>query len=151
MVLIITSASAAENTTFVRYHHEGEDRFGIVDDELIREHSGDMFGEMTATGQTAALSDVQLLPPAEASKVFAVGMNFASHIASASDAPPPVFLKLPTSLIGDKTEVILPSDASNVHFEGELVLVIGKTAKNVSESEAPSFIFGVTAGNDLAI
>jgi len=149
MVLIITSASAAENTTFVRYHHEGEDRFGIIDDELIHEHSGDMFGDMTATGQTAALSNVQLLPPAEASKVFAVGMNFASHIASASDAPPPVFLKLPTSLIGDKAEVILPSDASNVHFEGELVLVIGKTAKNVSESEAPSFIFGVTAGNDL--
>lgn len=149
MVGAITSVSAAENVKFVRYHHDGEDRIGIVDDELIREHSGDMFGDMTATGQTAALGDVQLLPPTKASKVFAVGMNFASHIASASDAPPPVFLKLPTSLVGDQTDVILPSDASNVHFEGELVLVIGKTAKNVSESEAPSFIFGVTAGNDL--
>jgi len=149
MVRVITSVSAAENVKFVRYHHDGEDRFGIVIDEPIREHSGDMFGDMTATGQTAALGDVQLLPPTEASKVFAVGMNFASHIASASDAPPPVFLKLPTSLIGDQTNVILPSDASNVHFEGELVLVIGKTVKNVSESEAPSFIFGVTVGNDL--
>lgn len=76
-------------------------------------------------------------------------MNFASHIASTGDAPPPLFLKLPTSLVGDQADISLPADAGNVHFEGELVLVIGKEAKDVSEAEASSFIFGVTAGNDL--
>lgn len=145
----IPSVSAAEPLTYVRYHHDGEDRFGLVEGERIVEQSGDMFGEMRATGQSVALDEVTLLPPADASKVFAVGMNFASHIASASDAPPPLFLKLPTSLTGDQADVTLPEDAANVHFEGELVLVIGKEAKDVSEADAPSLIFGVTAGNDL--
>jgi len=145
----IPEASAAEIIRYVRYHHDGQDRFGIVDGKVIQEQSGDMFGEMEPTGQTAALDEVRLLPPADASKVFAVGMNFSSHIASSSDAPPPLFLKLPTSLIGDQADVVLPDDAQNVHFEGELVLVIGKEAKNVTEADAPSFIFGVTAGNDL--
>lgn len=140
---------AAETIRFVRYHQDDTDRFGILRDNVIHEQAGDMFGDMEATGQTATLDEVQLLPPAAATKVFAVGMNFASHIASASDAPPPMFLKLPTSLVGDQTDVTLPSDAGNVHFEGELVLVIGKEAKNVSEADASSFIFGVTAGNDL--
>lgn len=145
----IAFGALAEIVSFVRYHHDGEDRFGILDGERILEQSGDMFGDMEATGAEVALGEVRLLPPAKASKVFAVGMNFASHIASAGDAPPPLFLKLPTSLVGDQADITLPDDANNVHFEGELVLVIGKAAKDVSAADAPSYIFGVTVGNDL--
>ena len=76
-------------------------------------------------------------------------MNFTSHISSASDRPPPLFLRLPTSLTGSGSDVGLPPDANNVHFEGELVLVIGKQAKNVSEADALDYVFGLTAGNDL--
>ena len=88
---VTTSAVAAETVTYVRYHEDGEDRVGILEDGVILEQSGDLFSDMQATGKTAALDDVRLLPPAEASKVFAVGMNFASHIASPDDAPPPLF------------------------------------------------------------
>lgn len=87
--------------------------------------------------------------PAEVSKVFAAGMHFASHIASADEAPPPLFLTLLTSLIRDQADVTLPADVGNVYVEGQPVPVIGKEAENISEAEASSFIFGVAAGNDL--
>lgn len=151
MILVQTAtfASATENGKYVRYHQDGAEQFGILEGEIIREQTGELFGEMSPTGRLIDLDEVKLLPPTKASKVFAVGMNFASHIASASNAPPPLFLKLPTSLIGGDADVTFPADAENVHFEGELVLVIGKEAKDVSEAEARSIIFGVTAGNDL--
>lgn len=76
-------------------------------------------------------------------------MNFASHLSSPSNAPPPLFLKLPSSLITSGEAINLPIDATNVHFGGELVFVIGKQAKNIREADADSFIFGVIAGNDL--
>jgi 2-keto-4-pentenoate hydratase/2-oxohepta-3-ene-1,7-dioic acid hydratase in catechol pathway len=44
----------------------------------------------------------------------------------------------------------MPSDAQNVHYEGELVVVIGKLAKDVTVADAPSYVFGVTAGNDVS-
>ena len=63
---------------------------------------------------------------------------------------PPLFLKLPTTITGPETDIVYPSDASDLHFEGELVIVIGKTARNVSADSAGEYIFGVTAGNDVS-
>ncbi len=145
----IAQARAADVMKYVRYQHGGESHFGVLDGDTVIEHAGDLFGTKKATGRTIALDQVRLLPPANASKVFAVGMNFASHLSSSSKAPPPLFLKLPSSLIGDKADIVLPADATNVHFEGELVLVIGKATKNISREDAMAHVFGVTAGNDL--
>lgn len=150
---LFAQTAVAEVKHFVRYQHNGEVRYGQKLGDSIQPLSGDLFAQPTAQpvadGDPIAISQVELLLPTEAQKVFAVGMNFASHLASASEAPPPLFLKLPTSLIASGKTVQLPPDANNVHFEGELVLVIGKKAKNLTEAQAKSAIFGVTAGNDL--
>ncbi|MBT4907422.1 MAG: fumarylacetoacetate hydrolase family protein [Rhodospirillaceae bacterium] len=136
-------------TKYVRYNLNDEVSFGILNGTTIATLDGDPIMGAAPTGKTVALDSVKLLPPSDAGKVFAVGMNFASHISSASDRPPPLFLKLPTSLTGSGSDVGLPPDANNVHFEGELVLIIGKQAKNVSEADAMDYVFGLTAGNDL--
>ena len=136
-------------TKYVRYNLNDEVSFGILNGTTIATLDGDPIMGAAPTGKTVALDSVKLLPPSDAGKVFAVGMNFASHISSASDRPPPLFLKLPTSLTGSGSDVELPPDANNVHFEGELVLVIGKQAKNVSEADALDYVFGLTAGNNL--
>jgi len=144
------TASAQDTITrYVRFAHDGGTGFGILDGTTIATLDGDPITGAEPTGRTLALDAVTLLPPSDAGKVFAVGMNFASHISSASDRPPPLFLKLPSSLTGSGSDVSLPPDANNVHFEGELVLVIGKQAKNVSEADAMDFVFGLSAGNDL--
>ncbi len=143
-------AMAQDATTkYVRFVQDGQTGFGILKGTTIATLDGDPIQGAKPTGTTVALDSVDLLPPSDASKVFAVGMNFASHISSASDRPPPLFLKLPTSLAGSGSDVKLMPDANNVHFEGELVLVIGKRARNVSETDAMDHVFGLTAGNDL--
>lgn len=144
------SATAQDAITrYVRFAHAGETGFGILNGTSIANLDGDPIGGAQPTGETVALDRVTLLPPADAGKVFAVGMNFASHISSAPDRPPPLFLKLPSSLTGSGSDVELMPDAKNVHFEGELVLVIGRQARNVSEANAMDHVFGLTAGNDL--
>lgn len=135
--------------TFVRYT-DGQDTFYVsVMDGKSYPITGDIFGEYTVNAEHIETHSLKSMLPVSPEKVFAVGMNFASHMSSPSDLPPPIFLKLPSSLALSGQELMMPKDASNVHFEGELVLVIGKEAKNVSVSEAHEAIFGVTVGNDL--
>jgi 2-keto-4-pentenoate hydratase/2-oxohepta-3-ene-1,7-dioic acid hydratase in catechol pathway len=92
-----------------------------------------------------------LLAPVEPSKVIAVGRNFRSHLG---DRPAPewpgLFAKYPTSIIGPGDSIVLPPDANNAHYEGELVLVIGRRAKDVPRERALEYVFGVTAGNDIS-
>ncbi|SCA56045.1 Fumarylacetoacetate hydrolase family protein [Candidatus Terasakiella magnetica] len=144
------SAAYADTVSYVRYETAEGVRYGVLSGDVIEELSGGIFPVSQKTGKSLTRQNVRLLPPTDARKVFAVGMNFASHLASSSDLPPPLFLKLPSSLIGSGETITLPRDASNVHFEGELVLIIGKQAKNVSEADANDYIFGLTAGNDLS-
>ncbi|MCP4384816.1 MAG: fumarylacetoacetate hydrolase family protein [Hyphomicrobiales bacterium] len=147
--LLAAPALAADPVKYARYSDGGATAYGIVEGDVIHKLSGSPFEEPERTGQRISVDDVDLLPPTDASKVFAVGMNFASHFASAPDAPPPLFLKLPTSLTGHQADIMVPPDAQNLHFEGELVIVIGERAKEVSVDDASHYIFGVTAGNDL--
>ncbi|MGH3876012.1 MAG: fumarylacetoacetate hydrolase family protein [Actinophytocola sp.] len=151
-------------TRYVRYEHAGEARYGIWDDDEIHELKGDLFTGATTTGRTHAVSDVTFLVPCEPSKVIAVGLNYASHrehveksegvIRNAAGRPVPddypgVFAKFPTSLIPNGADIVFPADAKNVHFEGELALVIGKTARDVPTAQAREHVFGVTICNDL--
>lgn len=147
--LIISFHSVAEIEQFVRYQHLNNVSYGKLIKNQIYPISGNIFGDFTVTKSKIPLSDVKLLLPVESEKVFAVGMNFASHMSSPSDQPPPLFLKLPTSLILSGEAIKAPSDTQNVHFEGELVVVIGKEAKEVSQADAKQYVFGVTVGNDL--
>ncbi|MGB1010071.1 MAG: fumarylacetoacetate hydrolase family protein [Thiolinea sp.] len=139
----------ADPNYFARFSYQGKIQYGQIIKDRITPVTGDIFSNPIATDTTLSLDQVELLTPTEPQKVFAVGMNFASHIASSPSRPPPLFLKLPTSVIASGKPVKLPPDARNVHFEGELVLVIGKKTKNISEADAAQAIYGVTVGNDL--
>jgi len=142
-------AQAGQTSSYVRFEQGSAIKFGLLNGDKISVLSGGLFPMSKPTGEVVGLATVKLLPPTDAGKVFAVGMNFASHLASRASGAPPLFLKLPSSLIGDRQDIHLPSDANNVHFEGELVIVIGKRAKNIDLDRASDYIFGVTAGNDL--
>ncbi len=63
---------------------------------------------------------------------------------------PQPFFKSPSCLTAQGGDIVIPNDADTVHFEAELVLVIGKTAKNVSKADALDYVFGVTCGNDVS-
>ncbi len=147
--IVLSFNVAASVEQYVRFEQQGKIQYGKLENNQVYPVSGDIFTEHEISEESLALESVTLLLPTKPEKVFAVGMNFASHLASPSSAPPPLFLKLPTSLILSGDTIKAPKDAKNVHFEGEMVLVIGKTAKEVSLDDASDYIWGVTVGNDL--
>ncbi|GMV04115.1 MAG: hypothetical protein AMXMBFR53_03960 [Gemmatimonadota bacterium] len=136
---------------FVRYEHQGRVSYGALQEGRIQEIDGDLFGEHRPTDRWRALADVRLLPPTPAKKVIAVGLNYQSHLGERQPAAyPGLFAKYPTSLVGQGDDIIQPPDSKNLHYEGEMVLVIGRTCSNVPEAEAKACVFGITAGNDMS-
>ena len=113
---------------------------------------GHPFGTVTFTGDRWALADVRLLSPFLPSKVVAIGKNYSDHAREmGGDAPdtPLIFLKPSTSVIGDGDAIRLPPSSAEVHYEGELAVVIGTPARNVPAAEALAHVFGYAAGNDV--
>ena len=138
-------------TKYVRYALNGQNRYGILEGESVRELSGNFLEEISPTENVIPLADVKLLPPCEPSKVIAVGRNYKSHLGERTPTEyPAVFLKLPSCIIGPEEAIVIPPGATDVHYEAELVVVIGKTTSKVSKEAVPSHIFGVTAGNDIS-
>jgi len=140
---------------YLRYEQDGQSFYGLLEGELIHRLDGHYFGEPTPTGETVPLREVRLLPPLDpnrVSKVIGVALNTAE--AGGGEFPPEShprwFAKLPTSIAGPGDPIQVPEEAGFLNHEAELVLVIGRTARHVSVEEAPSYIWGVTAGNDLS-
>lgn len=152
-LLAVSAATAMTQTTtrYVRFSRGGTTAFGIVAGNQVRELRGDLFANPQPTGRTFAMSEVQILAPVDPKKVIAVGLNYKSHLGERPAAAyPGLFTKYPTSIVPDGADIVLPSDAKMVHYEGEMVVVIGKRAKNVPRESAASYVFGVTVGNDVS-
>lgn len=151
LTLAAHPASAQTVMKYVRYSADGTTSYGILDGDIIRELSGDLFASPRATGKTVRLDRAKLLAPVTPRKVIAVGLNYKSHLGQQAPATyPGLFAKMPTSIIGPDDNIIYPTDATNLHYEGEMVLVMGKRASNVSVNDAGQYIFGITAGNDVS-
>ncbi len=132
----------------------GEARFGLVDGPELAVFKGHpLFSNYETTGERIALKDVQLLPPTlPTSKIVCIGKNYADHAAEmGGDAPsePLIFLKPSTSLIGHGETIVRPAISERVDFEGELAVVIGAFAKDVSEADALDYVWGYTIANDV--
>jgi 2-keto-4-pentenoate hydratase/2-oxohepta-3-ene-1,7-dioic acid hydratase in catechol pathway len=137
-------------TKYIRYRAGSAVHYGILDGETVRELRGDLF-QHTETGAKHKLSDVKLLYPITPSKVLAVGLNYKSHLGNRTPpAHPEMFYKPITCLQDPGASIVIPKDATDVHYEGELVVVIGKQASKVTPEQAKDCIFGVTCGNDVS-
>jgi 2-keto-4-pentenoate hydratase/2-oxohepta-3-ene-1,7-dioic acid hydratase in catechol pathway len=137
----------------------GEDpRYGIVEGEAGAEQisvvNGDpLYSALTPTGEKVPLEDVRLLAPViPRSKVVGIGKNYADHAAEmGGEVPesPLVFLKPNTSVIGPDDPIVLPSFSEEVHYEGELAVVIGRICKDVPRERVKDVIVGYTCANDV--
>jgi 2-keto-4-pentenoate hydratase/2-oxohepta-3-ene-1,7-dioic acid hydratase in catechol pathway len=100
------------------------------------------------------LSDVQLLPPIpNPDKIICIGLNYRSHAEEAGvEAPetPTFFAKFRNALVADGSEVALPAASRKVDYEAEVAFVIGRRAKDVSESDALDHVAGYMLLNDLS-
>jgi 2-keto-4-pentenoate hydratase/2-oxohepta-3-ene-1,7-dioic acid hydratase in catechol pathway len=125
---------------------------GPADGLTVAAIEGHPFEQITFTGERWALADVRLLSPILPSKVVAIGKNYADHAKEmGGEAPetPMIFLKPSTSVIGDADSIRLPASSSEVHYEGELAVVIGRPARNLSRDEALDYVLGYACANDV--
>jgi 2-keto-4-pentenoate hydratase/2-oxohepta-3-ene-1,7-dioic acid hydratase in catechol pathway len=110
-------------------------------------------GEAAARGDGQPLDDVTLRAPIEdPEKIICLGLNYRDHAVEsglALPAAPMLFAKYRNSLIGPDSPIVLPAVSQAVDYEAELAVVIGRTAKNVAEDDALSYVAGVTALNDV--
>ncbi len=116
-----------------------------------------LLGSMTGpkTGESVPLEGAVLLAPAEPSKIVCVGRNYVEHIRELGNdknglpTQPGIFLKGPNTLVGSGSRVVHPSWTEELHFEGELALVIGKKAQGLTVKNALEHVLGYTCALDL--
>jgi 2-keto-4-pentenoate hydratase/2-oxohepta-3-ene-1,7-dioic acid hydratase in catechol pathway len=136
-------------TKYIRYRNGSSTTYGIVDGANVCELQGDLF-VYAETGATRALADLKPLNPCQPTKIVAVGRNYRSHLGDrVHPQNPEIFYKPLSSMQDPEGPIVIPRDATNVHYEGELVVVVGKHLKNATRAEARAAVFGVTCGNDV--
>ena len=149
----VVKGAEKEATKYVRFQCGDVVSYGVVEGDQIRKIDGDLFGQWTLGNRTYPSRAVKLLVPSpHPSKVIAAAGNYKSHLGEDRETPehPKFFFKVPSCLIADGENVVIPKTSHDVHFEAELVIVIGKRATKVSEGRALDYVLGVTCGNDIS-
>jgi 2-keto-4-pentenoate hydratase/2-oxohepta-3-ene-1,7-dioic acid hydratase in catechol pathway len=136
----------------------GPASYGVVEgdgeDGVVVRLEGSPFDGLRQTDERTPLSEVTLLAPVEPSKVAAFGRNYAEHAKELGNEVPEipiVFLKPSTSVVGPGAVVEYPALTSDLHYEGELAVVIGRRCKAVSAEDVADVVFGYTVANDLTM
>jgi 2-keto-4-pentenoate hydratase/2-oxohepta-3-ene-1,7-dioic acid hydratase in catechol pathway len=138
---------------WIRYTQGGKTSYGMLEDQRVTGVKGDPFNGYEKTGEVLKLADVQLEVPVVPPTFYCVGLNYVKHIGTeGKNIPkqPDVGYRANNALLAHGRDVIIPSDAQKVHYEGELVVVIGKKTRNISEKDARSCVLGYTIGNDVS-
>lgn len=112
------------------------------------------FAQKNIKDATFKSNEVTLLAPISfPPKIICLGLNYRDHAAEQNAAIPDepiIFFKPPTAIVGPHENIVKPDFVKRLDYEGELTIVIGKKAKNISVSEAKSHIFGYTNLNDIS-
>ncbi|MCO5064600.1 MAG: fumarylacetoacetate hydrolase family protein [Rhizobiaceae bacterium] len=145
---------------WLRYVSDGESHCGILEGDEIAEISGDMFAHYSRTGRKLPLGSVTIDIPLIPRTFYTAGINYLVHARQQAELAGTAF-KLPekpdvnyrgvSALTAHDTQIVIPKDSSGkVQFEGELVVVIGRQARNLTKENALSCVFGYTIGNDVS-
>lgn len=138
---------------FLRVEYKNEIYYAVENsDDSITLLDGDIFDCFSKTDISLSKNQVKLLPPCCPSKIVAVGLNYADHASELNlTIPdfPALFLKPPSTVIGCGDDIIYPKMSSQVDYEAELAIVIGKTASGIPAENSIDYIFGYTCLNDV--
>lgn len=138
---------------WIRGSQGGKTFYGILEDDRVTPVQGDPFNGYEKRGETLRLEDLRLEVPVVPPTFYCVGLNYIKHIGTEGKqipTQPDVGYRANNALVAHGQDVLMPADATRVHYEGELVVVIGKQARNLSPAEARACILGYTIGNDVS-
>lgn len=137
----------------VRYSSPSGARYGIVERDTVYELTGDLFGSFSRGAEVGPLADARLLTPVEPATIICVGNNYDELLALKGlkrPEHPNVFIKAVNSLAGPGDDLIRPKGIERFEFEGELTLVIKKTASRMKAANWRDYVLGFTVGNDMS-
>ncbi|WP_233834248.1 fumarylacetoacetate hydrolase family protein [Paraburkholderia sp. ZP32-5] len=142
-----------------RFSDGKKESFGLREGDFIVEVEGSPFGEYRVGTKKTFWRDVELLVPVIPGTFYAIGSNYRNHVLARAEFKsgtpkfydePRVGYRANSALVASGHNIVKPRDAGpDFQYEGELVAVIGKRAKNVTPAEAEQCIFGWTIGNDI--
>jgi 2-keto-4-pentenoate hydratase/2-oxohepta-3-ene-1,7-dioic acid hydratase in catechol pathway len=145
---------------FGRFELRGQTFFGMVEGDQVIELEGSIFSNYKPTSTKHMLSALKILTPCTPANFYCAGINYLAHIEwgnkrKGTNTKPPekadIGYRSPNALIASGETIIIPPDAPGpIQYEGELVAVVGKKAKNLTEENALSCILGYTLGNDVS-
>ena len=140
----------------LRFRHGDRIATGVAetDDDTVRVLAGTFFEDPLPTGEELPLDELHLLAPVLPSKIVCVGRNYEAHAAEwdmSVPEEPLLFLKPSTAVLGPNDPITLLPISRRIDFEGELVVVIGRLAKDIKPEDAYRVILGYTCGNDVTL
>jgi len=137
---------------YVRFRHASGCSFGLVEGEQVRRLLGDHPGNFVPTDEILPLSQLTLLPPCAPSKVIGTGLNYSDIVLKPGETlpeKPKLFLKPATALILSGENIVHPPMVKELSCEVELGVVIGKTAKCVTQQQAMDYVWGYLVADDV--
>ncbi len=140
----------------LKFRHDHRVGFGVLEGaDMVRVLLGSPFeGPPEPGDEIHPLAGLELLAPTVAHpRIFGVGFNYKSHILETGrQLPeiPPLFMKPDTSLVGQGADIVYPRIGQLVHYEAELVAVIGRRAREVQREDALDHVLGYSCGNDVS-
>jgi len=127
--------------------------YGEVSGEDVQVLPKPYWIDIQPTGEVRKLASLGVDLPVAPSKLIAVGLNYADHIAEMKRTPlgtPLIWFKAPSSLLPHKGNIEIAFPEHQTDFETELAIVVGRRAKNVSAEQTPAFVFGYSIGLDIS-
>lgn len=138
---------------WMRFRRPGGEGFGLLEEGRVRVHAGDMFRDPAPTGEIVPLEGLEWLTPCRPGKIIGLWNNFhalAERNGWTRPAEPLYFLKPASCAVPHRAPIpAAPAEAGRVFYEGELAIVIGRRARDVSDSRAREHILGYTCANDV--
>ncbi|MGH6681314.1 MAG: fumarylacetoacetate hydrolase family protein, partial [Bradyrhizobium sp.] len=146
---------------WLRFSAAGQTSWGLVEGDQVMAVSGDPLGDWQRTARRHALKDVRIELPLIPRTFYCVGLNYLKHLKEAADKRgevpnvperPEIGYRAQNALIAHDEDVVIPASATEkVHYEGELVVVIGKRAKHLTMANATDCIAGYACGMEGSI
>ena len=145
---------------WVRYQADDGVFYGVLGGDIITKTIGSPFTDFESTNQQISLDEVRILPPVIPKTFYAAGINYKKHVLEAAallnrepnlPEKADIGYRANNAIIGHGDAIVIPKDATDkIHYEAELVVVIGKTAKNVPIQDSLQYVLGYTVGNDVS-